>query len=253
MGNGFQYFDLLIYAAIAVFLVIRLGRILGRRTGFRDEGEGPSISERRNGFNAARKPAEATVIPLPGARRPAAANDSAAADPADPVQAGLAQIAGADPSFNPDSFLEGAEKAFEFILKAYAEGDEDNLKPLLAPDVHARFAHAIRERASAGQRMESAIVSLKKREIVAASLEGREASVTIRFSSDQIIAVHDAEGKLVDGDPNMLQEVNDLWTFSRMVTSRDPNWQLRATASADDVTEPADSPAEGKPEEKDPA
>ena len=36
-------------------------------------------------------------------------------------------------------------------------------------------------------------------------------------------------GHLVDGNPDKVTDVTDVWTFARDTTSRDPNWKLVAT------------------------
>jgi predicted lipid-binding transport protein (Tim44 family) len=60
-------------------------------------------------------------------------------------------------------------------------------------------------------------------------LRGRTAQVTLRFVSKLITATRDNEGKVVDGNPEKVAEVTDIWTFARDVSSRDPNWKLVAT------------------------
>ena len=34
---------------------------------------------------------------------------------------------------------------------------------------------------------------------------------------------------MVDGSPEAVVDVTDVWTFARTLGSRDPNWQLVAT------------------------
>jgi len=36
-------------------------------------------------------------------------------------------------------------------------------------------------------------------------------------------------GAVVDGSPDKVTDVTDVWTFAREVTSRNPNWKLVAT------------------------
>jgi len=36
-------------------------------------------------------------------------------------------------------------------------------------------------------------------------------------------------GAVIDGNPDKVTDVTDVWTFARDVTSRDPNWKLVAT------------------------
>ena len=56
---------------------------------------------------------------------------------------GLRAIRDADPNFEPRSFLDGAKSAYEMIVTAFAEGDRQTLRQLLAPDVYENFEAAI--------------------------------------------------------------------------------------------------------------
>jgi predicted lipid-binding transport protein (Tim44 family) len=53
--------------------------------------------------------------------------------------------------------------------------------------------------------------------------------VVVRFLSKLITATRDASGAVVDGSPDVVADVTDVWTFARALGSRDPNWQLVAT------------------------
>lgn len=231
MGEGFQFLDIIFFAMIAVFLVMRLRSVLGRRTGH----------ERQRDPFAGRRAEEAQgdkVVPLPDRNRPmppdatASPRPSAEAD-ASPLQQGLAQIRAVDHNFDPDAFLQGARGAFEMIVRDYAAGDRDTLRPLLSDEVFQNFSTAIQERADAKETLETVLVGIAKAEIVEAELQGRMAFVTVKFVSEQINVTRDAEGKVVDGDPTHVATVTDIWTFARNPRSRDPNWTLVATSTPD--------------------
>ena len=139
----------------------------------------------------------------------------------------------ADPSFDPDGFASGARAAFEMILDAFATGDTGVLKSMLSPDVFANFQHAIRSRQEAGETLKYTLVGIRKAEIVEAYMDGRNASVTVKFVSEQINATLNREGAVISGDLNKVVDVTDFWTFQRDTRSRDPNWALVATRSSD--------------------
>ena len=88
------------------------------------------------------------------------------AAPGSPIAAGFDAIAGADPSFTPDSFVSGARAAYEMIVVAFAAGDLSTLRRLLAPDVLANFQKAIAERAAAEQTMTTTLVSIDSGDVV---------------------------------------------------------------------------------------
>jgi predicted lipid-binding transport protein (Tim44 family) len=115
------------------------------------------------------------------------------------------------------------------IVDAFARGDTEALRPLLADDVYAGFKEAIEQRQAADETLETEVVAIKQADAVEARLDGTWALVTVRFVSDQVNVTRDAEGNIVDGDPEQLAEIVDLWTFGRDTASRDPNWELVST------------------------
>jgi predicted lipid-binding transport protein (Tim44 family) len=220
--SDFQYFDIILFAMIAGFLVLRLRSVLGRRTG---------NERRRSGFIRARatisepvatgaEPAKgATIVPL-------------AATPMDAVSQGLDRIRGADPDFDRARFLTGARAAFEIIVSAFAKGDKTALRPLLSDEVYRPFVATIDERIAAREALETRILRLASLNITAAELIGHNARIVVRFVSEQINLTRAADGSIVDGDPEHPVEKTDYWTFTRDTRSADPNWVLAATASA---------------------
>lgn len=248
MGGGFPL-DLILFAALALFLIFRLGSVLGKRTGhqkptdiFRDRGAGGENNApgRRDRSGEREDDADENVIRMPGARQPEGADQDKGAAFEGRAGSGLTQIKVADPSFDPDAFLDGARQAFEMIVHAFAEGEGKTLKQLLSKDVYENFAAAIREREKAGERMEDTLYGIDSAEIVAAGMQGNVASVTVEFVSQQINVTYDAEGRVIAGDPNGVITVNDIWTFQRNVKARDPNWELVETSSPDEGRDDSD-------------
>ncbi|HVA12940.1 MAG TPA: Tim44/TimA family putative adaptor protein [Stellaceae bacterium] len=218
MENNFQFLDIILFAAIAGFLLFRLRSVLGRRTG----------NERRRPDPFAPKPV-APPAPSPfNAAAPAIAAPLAAAAPG---KEGLAALQAADPGFNPDAFLAGVRNAFDLIVKAFAAGDTAALQPLLSPDVLAAFSEAIRARRSAKETHETKVVAMKAATIEQVAIEGATGLVTVKLVSDQINVTRDASGKTVEGDPDTAIEKTDFWTFTRPLRDRNPNWTLVATHS----------------------
>ena len=221
MGDFSHSFDIILFALVAVFLVLRLRSVLGRRTG----------NERRRA-PLLRQP-EATgekVVAFGQRNRPAPPAPTSAAPP-DAVAAGLAQIREADPGFDPSAFLEGARAAFEMIVAAFAAGDKAQLRPLLSDEVYTPFVTAIDERDAARVTLETRIAQLKSLDIGEAGVSGRMVRVTVKLVSVQLIVLRAHDGSVVDGDPDNPIEKTDFWTFARDTRSSDPNWVLVATAS----------------------
>ena len=235
MGNGFQFIDIILFAMIAAFLIFRLRNVLGRRDGH--EGGFPDPMTRGDKDTAENgADDDDNVVQLPDRSHDEGwSSMDDAVEPAsdDPLARGLTDIQRADPSFNPGEFMEGAAMAFEMILNAYAAGETSTLKNLLSADVYGNFTQAIRDREQAGEVLEDTLVDIKSAEIVEAFMESHQATVTVKFVSEQVNVTRDENGDVVDGNPNAIITVTDFWTFGRDTRSRDPNWMLVATRSLD--------------------
>lgn len=211
--GGFEYLDIVLLAAIAGFIAFRLWGVLGQRTG---------EEQPRDPFARPAPAGDDRVVALPTRKLPEGA--VAASGP------NLTDIRLADRNFEPESFLGGARFAYEMIVNAFARGDEAALAPLVAKDVLAGFTGVIASRKAAGQSAEHSIVALKSASIEKGVMKGRTAEVTVRFVSDGISVVRDAQGNVVEGHPTAVREMIDVWTFARDTRSADPNWQLVGTS-----------------------
>lgn len=218
MGDEMSMLTTIISAIVAAIVIYRLYSVLGRRTG--EERQRPNPFERQPDTASDR----VVKLPIPG--KPASSDDEPVS-----VADGLARIQAVDRSFTEGSFLGGAKIAFGMIIDAFAKGDLETLKPLLAKSVFDGFAGAVREREAAGESLEIRIERFEDIDIAEARLDGRTANVTLRFVTSQIKVTRDRAGAIVDGDAVEPIDVTDLWTFSRDTSSRDPNWLLVATRS----------------------
>jgi predicted lipid-binding transport protein (Tim44 family) len=224
----------IIFLALAVFIFLRLRSVLGQRTG-RERPPYDPYSAR----DAVRTPPtdnKVVTLPRPADASPKPVVDMEPADrwkdiaaPGSTVAAGLDAVAAQDPEFDARHFLTGARAAYEMIVTAYAQGDRRNLKNLLSREVYDGFDAAIKERESRGESAETRFVSIDKADITAAEVKGRSAQVTVRFVSQLVSVTRDRAGNVIDGNPDKVTDVTDVWTFARDLSSRDPNWKLVAT------------------------
>lgn len=227
MGGGFQFFDIIFFALVAAFVILRLRSVLGKRTGHEQKPGDPfgrrRLSDRKDAeARAPDRDEDETVVRLPGREGQTIASNT-------PLGAGLTQIRVADPSFDPADFVEKAKMAFSYIVGAYAAGETEALKPLLAPDVFEGFAGAIRERQQQGHQSVTEVERFRDVTLIEAGMSGRIASITVRYVTDQINVTRDREGQVIEGNPDITLEVTDIWTFERDTGSSDPNWILMAT------------------------
>lgn len=222
--------EIILLAMVAGFLVLRLRSVLGRRQGFERP---PQADGRPPGYD----PRGPRPVGDGGAEEPAPIAPPAAGsgrhtvpDPRTPVGQALSRIAGADPSFDPSRFLDGAEGAFRMIVQAFAAGDRQTLRALLSDDAYAGFAKALDTREAAGERQRTEVRAVNELAIEAADLRGKVADVTVRFVTDQVNLTTGASGDVVSGS-DAITELTDLWTFQRDLTSGDPTWKLVGTGS----------------------
>lgn len=229
--ESIQPIDLIVLAMIAGFIVLRLFTVLGRRSGHEPRRDGPAPRPRPLGDGPSANPADNVVhMPTPLPRRGA---DIEAAFKGTPHEAGLVKIKTSDPAFSVDQFLSGASTAFEMIVNAYAKKDTDTLKPLVSADVYSRFAAAIQDREERGETLETEIVVMKPPKVDTVEVDGSRAQIAVKFQSEQVNTIRNAQGEIVEGDKEHVDSVTDIWTFARDLTSRDPNWTLVATRSVE--------------------
>mgnify|MGYP000847791235 CR=1 FL=1 len=216
----------LILLAIAVVVFWKLRSVLGTRTGLERPPAEPVVLKPRT----APGPQAETSPPLGVEDRepPKPVWHGHAEEGSDTAKA-LEAIAQKSPDFKVGPFIEGAKVAYEMVLQAYADGNKQALKPLLGPDVMQSFSAAIDRRKAEGSRFVFQFVGVNTATLTRADLTGRTASLTLRFRSQMIQGVVSRDGETVEGDDKAIREVEDIWTFERDVTSRDPNWTLVAT------------------------
>jgi predicted lipid-binding transport protein (Tim44 family) len=223
----------IVFLALAVFIFLRLRSVLGQRTG-RERPPYDPFSTR----DPVRTPKD-NVVALPGraaetAEKPAEPVEAVdrwkgIADTGSAIATGLDAVAAQDPSFDAKHFLAGARAAYEMVVTAFAEGDRRTLKNLLSREVFEGFESAISEREQRGEKVETHFISLDTANIVGAEVRGKTAQITVRFVSKLISVTRDRAGAVIDGNPEKVTDVTDVWTFARDVSSRDPNWKLIAT------------------------
>ena len=219
--------ELLVLFALAAVVLYRLKAVIGTRTGH----ESPPDFLRRQ--QEARRAGAKVPQPVPDAVRdgsPVPDDDETPGAP-ESGRAAVDAIRRVEPSFTLQDFVAGARGAYEMILMAYEEGDRETLRALLAPDVFQAFEQGIAAREEAGLRVEARFIGVREAKVDETSFdpETNIADITVRFVGELIVAVRDAENRVVDGDPNDIRRQTDRWTFSREMGSEDPNWLLTGT------------------------
>lgn len=211
---------------IAAFLGLRLYSVLGRRAEHEDEPI--------QGAPAAGVPSTSAARPLdrPADRGQPQPRLQTLPGVSPAVERGLRDIAAADRRFDALAFIEGARGAYRMVLEAFWRGDKEELAQLCDRDVYDAFAGAIDARIAAGETLENRLVRIDEAVLVGASYAAPQARITVRFAADIAAVTRDAEGTVIAGSLNDAVEARDVWTFSRNVTSADPDWLLDETDEA---------------------
>lgn len=134
------------------------------------------------------------------------------------------------PGFNKDKFISGAKKAFELILSSFSKGDTETLEMLVNKTLFKKFQDIIEKRKADGISAETDFIGFEKVEIKEAKISKNEiAKIAVEFITEQVNLLKNADGEIIEGDENFIQNITDVWTFERALTSTSPNWLLVST------------------------
>ncbi len=213
--------DIIIIAALGVFIFLRLRSELGNKSGTEHlppaANRSPHANQQGNTENTQLSDVgtkEDSIVELEG----------------DPVlRRAFQDIRRIDRSFNVPQFLNGAEGAYRMILEAFWSGDSKILKEFLADDICGQFVGAVDARVDAGQTLDNRLLDIDDAKIIEARLDKKNAELTVQFTSEILAVTRDSDGVVIEGDVSDAVIVNDQWTFARDLSSRDPKWILVAT------------------------
>ena len=197
MNSSFEYLDIIILAMIAGFIILRLRGILGRRTGHEKKVLGGLFGKKVTQRNTEKK-----VVNLSSSKLDDAAKEQ---------------------------FIEGAKAAYEMIITSFAKGDKHALKPLLNKEIYQSFSDEIDHRKKENLKSELTFVGVKSAEIKNFEKKDNIYIFTVNFVSEIITCKKDKNNKVVEGSPDIIKTVNDIWKFSKNMWSSNPNWYLVET------------------------
>ena len=217
--NNIPYIDILILAMIAIFIINRLKNVLGKKTGNEHD-----IVEKYSRGKTNFKESPPDQISKSNQKQKTVKDVFFHNDPK--INSDLRKIYNQDENFDSKEFLDGSKKAFEYIIKNYSEEKLEPLKNLLSSSIYKDFKSQIDERIKKSQNLDITIIGIKSAEIVNASLKSKIAIICVKFSSEQVQVIKDLEGKIVEGDNNQILSIDEKWSFSKNLKSKDPNWTL---------------------------
>lgn len=205
--------QIVIFAVIAAFVLFQLYNVLGKKVGRQPEDDARA---------KAAVPATPARAEAPAPGRPGVLDAV--------TLASIAGLKARDPNFDPVRFLEGARQAHETIVRAYASGDRETLKPLLTPTVMASFESGIAARETRGETETTEFLHPARADLEMATAEGDKATAKVRFLAE-------LRNRVRSADPAAEEQVEErrvaeLWTFERTLGASDPNWVLARTEPA---------------------
>ena len=220
MNEGFAFFDIIIFAMLAGYLVFQLRRALGRRSDNQEPKSKPSPEQR-----AKHGETDNVVAIKPNKNKK---------ENQEETLGGLTELREKDPSFSDTDFIKGSKEAFSWIVEAFSKGEISKLEPLLSGPLFNGFKQAIEQREADQLSLETNIVSIKSAQIHNVTVKQDQVNITVEYVTDQIKSTRNAKDEIVDGDPDTIETVTDLWTFNRNIKSKNPNWTLVKTETPSD-------------------
>ena len=194
MSNNFGYIDIILLGMIAGFIILRLRSILGRKTGHESKIY-PSFEEKK--FNIPKNEAK-------------------------PLKQNHEILEGNEKK----EFLKGAEIAYETILSSFANGDLKKLKSLLTTNMNESFSGAIDNRNKEKIKSEFTFIGMKESTVEKYEKIKDEVFATVKFVAQVISVKKDKDNKIVEGNPDKIKFVTDVWKFTRNIKNKSPNWYL---------------------------
>jgi len=199
MSSHFGFLDIILLAMLAGFVILRLRNILGRKTGHQ------------------KKPINKYFPRGLEVMKDLENNEAIKKDNVDENA--------------KKQFLKGAEVAYEQIIISFAKGDKKSLKPLLEKEMFDRFSEVIDERRNKQLKSETTFIGLKSVKILEFKKIENIYKVTVNFVSEIITCVKDKNNQIIEGNPDTIKTVNDIWRFAKNMWSQDPTWYLVDTSN----------------------
>ncbi len=199
MSSQFGFIDIILLAMFAGFIILRLRNILGRKTGHQGK---PMSRYFPKGMEVLKD-----------------------------IENNEAIKSGNVNEEVKKQFLKGAEIAYEQIITSFAKGDKKSLKSLLGKNLFQDFSEVIDDRAKKELKYETTFIGLKSSKVIEFKKIENIYKVTVNFVSEIITCVKDKNNKIIEGNPDTIKTVNDVWKFSKNMWSQDPTWYLIETSN----------------------
>jgi len=194
MTENFGYIDIILLAMLAGFIFLRLRNVLGK--GADDIPIKPRFNQDKENFS---------INPQ--------------------------NIKKKSESFDETTFKKGAEAAYEMIIDAFAKGDKSSLKPLLTQNLFNEFSKIIDERKSKQIISELTFIGIKETKIENIDKKDTHYKIKTKFVSEIVNCLKNNSGMVIEGDPEKIKTVTDVWIFEKNLKDKNPTWYLTELSS----------------------
>lgn len=221
--------DIILYALIVAGLVFWLHRVLGTRHGEEkdrrpspplDSDKAPllkAINKEKNVVNLTAHLGDKFNLPMHVKIENKTAENK------------LLDIAKLYESFDLEHFAAGVPDAFSIVVEAFAGGDKETLKGLLAEPVYQAFVQEIDAREKRGEKITTEIHAVRKVDILKAEMKEDTVLLTVRFTAQETCVIRDEQGDIISGNPDKITEMVDVWVFGRDLKKQGPEWLVYET------------------------
>jgi predicted lipid-binding transport protein (Tim44 family) len=202
MSENFGYIDIILLAIMAGFILLRLRSTLGKGA------DNMPMKARFTQTQANEEFVKTTV------------NDEPKQD---------------ESKFNEKTFITGAEAAYEIIINAFAQSDRKTLKPLLTKDLYKSFDDVIKERSVKKITSDMTFIGIKETKVLDVNVVGSVHKVKTKFVSEIVNCLKNDKGEVIEGNPEQIKLVTDVWVFQKDLKSNDPTWYLTELSSEEET------------------
>lgn len=202
MSENFGYIDIILLAIMAGFILLRLRSTLGKGA------DNMPMKARFTQTQANEEFVKTTV------------NDEPKQD---------------ESKFNEKTFVKGAEAAYEIIINAFAQSDRKTLKPLLTKDLYKKFDDVIKERSVKKITSDMTFIGIKETKVLDVNVVGSVNKVKTKFVSEIVNCLKNDKGEVIEGNPEQIKLVTDVWVFQKDLKSNDPTWYLTELSSEEET------------------
>jgi predicted lipid-binding transport protein (Tim44 family) len=225
--------DILILAAIAIFVVLRLRGVLGQKTGHFPPPDAQKDATRPEDRVVRLEHPTIDAQRMPDKKELAHILDIKAEPDLTLIPEifhdKVKEIIAIDRNFTPKEFVEGARIAFEMILNAFNKQDRTTLKPLLNKETYDLFAAELDAQKTSTEKLENTLLAITSASVESVEISKSVARIQVHFVSEQNHITRSANGEIIEGKPSDITIVEDDWTFERDLRSPNPNWMLIAS------------------------